>query len=234
MAFTPIAAQRRVASRARNHTPIREGSGDEALTMNTDSKLHGGVLVLPGGRARDDTSSRMWHLANLRMVWLTLSLRRRLGPSVRVRRVQYAKRGWNSPGLDALHDAEAALRTLRQEIGDDRVILVGHSMGGRVAAHLAGAGGVGGVVALAPWWPLDDADLIPTSCRLLAIHGTADTWTDPCASRTQTIRAGKRGVDARWVEMPDAGHFLLRDFSEWHRLAAEFVTEHLRVSNSGG
>ncbi len=192
------------------------------------------MLILPGGRANDTSTSRIWQLANLRMIWLATSLRRRLGASVRVHRVQYAKRGWNSPALDALRDAERALSTMQQEISADRVILVGHSMGGRVAAHLASSTGVGGVVALAPWWPLDDADLMPTKCRLLTIHGTADTWTDPHASRTQTIRAGKRGVDAQWVEMPNAGHFLLRDFSEWHRLAAEFVTEQLRVSNSGG
>ena len=202
--------------------------------MSTTDRTRSGVLILPGGRAKDTSPSRLWQLANLRMIWLEWSLRRRLGASVRVRRVQYSKRGWNSPALDALHDAERALSEMRQEISADRVILVGHSMGGRVAAHLAGSTDVGGVVALAPWWPLDDADLVPTTCRLLTIHGTADTWTDPRASRTQTIRAGKRGVDARWVEMPEAGHFLLRDFSEWHRLAEEFVTEHLRVSNPGG
>ncbi len=201
--------------------------------MNNDDGLRAGVLVLPGGRARDAGSSRIWQLANLRMIWLTLSLRRALGRSVRVRRVQYRRRGWNSPGLDALRDAESALHRLRRDSGLDRVILVGHSMGARVAAHLSATTGVEAVVALAPWWPFDDGDLVPTSCRLLVLHGTADTWTDPRASQTQTLRARQRGVDARWIGMPEAGHFLLRDFRDWHRLTTDFVTEQLQAEPPG-
>jgi len=60
-------------------------------------------------------------------------------------------------------------------------------MGGRVAAHLSASGDVGAVVALAPWWPRDDADLFPNTCRLLVMHGTADTWTDPHSSYRQTF-----------------------------------------------
>jgi pimeloyl-ACP methyl ester carboxylesterase len=189
--------------------------------------MRGGVLILPGGKQKDTTAARVWQLANLRMIWLAWSLRRRLGQSIEVRRVQYRKRGWNSPALDALRDAESALDRMRRDV--DHVVLVGHSMGGRVAVHLSGSSSVSGVVALAPWWPRSDADLVPTSCRLLAIHGTADTWTDPRSSRAQTHSARDRGVDAQWVEMPNAGHFLVRDFQRWHRLTAEFVAKQLQV-----
>jgi pimeloyl-ACP methyl ester carboxylesterase len=96
-------------------------------------------------------------------------------------------------------------------------------MGGRVAAHLAAGGRVAAVAALAPWWPEGDGDLIPPSCKLLTMHGTADTWTDPAASRVQTLRAASRGVDAEWVDFPGAGHFLLKDYARWHRLTAEFA-----------
>ena len=154
---------------------------------------------------------------------LAQSLQRRVGPDVHVRRVQYRLRGWNPQSLDALRDARAALEQMHDAVGDGPVVLVGHSMGGRVAAHLAADGGVAAVAALAPWWPDNDADLIPPSIKLLTMHGTADTWTDPRASRVQTLRAAARGVDARWVEFPGAGHFLLRDFARWHRLTAEFA-----------
>jgi pimeloyl-ACP methyl ester carboxylesterase len=90
---------------------------------------------------------------------------------------------------------------------------------------------VGTVVALAPWWAGNDGDLIPTSTRLLVVHGTADTWTDPRASRTQIDRAQRRGVDAQWVSFDGAGHYMVRQWGQWHRLAGEFVAEQLTAAN---
>ncbi len=181
--------------------------------------------MLPGGKPRSDAPSSPRQLANVRVDLLARSLRRRLGADVEVRRVQYRVRGWNPGSLDALRDARAALTELTAAIGAAPVVLVGHSMGGRVAAHLAATEDrVVAVAALAPWWPENDGDLIPPTCRLLTMHGTADTWTDPVASRVQTLRAAARGVDADWVEFPDAGHFLLRNYARWHRLTAEFAS----------
>ncbi len=188
------------------------------------------MLVLPGGKPRDTAAARTWQLANQRMQWLAWFLRRNLDSSVRVQRVQYRKRGWNSPEFDALRDAESALQMMLRDIDSDRVVLVGHSMGARVAVHLAARSNVAAIVALAPWWPENDADLVPTSCRLLTLHGTADNWTDPRSSREQTRRASQRGVDARWLGLPSAGHYLLRDVDTWHRLTAEFIAEQLDAS----
>ncbi|TPG28038.1 alpha/beta fold hydrolase [Mycolicibacterium hodleri] len=187
------------------------------------SNVKAGVLVLPGGRPKSEAPSRPWQLANLRIELLARSLRRRVGAGVEVRRVQYRLRGWNPRSLDALRDARIALDEMRGVVDDGLIVVVGHSMGGRVAAHLAAEGGVAAVAALAPWWPDDDGDLIPPGCRLLTLHGSADTWTDPAASRIQTLRAASRGVDAEWVEFPGAGHFLLRGYARWHGLTAEFA-----------
>jgi pimeloyl-ACP methyl ester carboxylesterase len=187
------------------------------------SRVRAGVLLLPGGKPTSEIPSRSLQLANLRISQLAWSLRARVGAGVAVRQVRYRLRGWNPGPLDALRDARSALDDLVAAVGDGPVVLVGHSMGGRVAAHLAAGGRAAGVVALAPWWPQADADRIPSSCRLLTMHGTADTWTDPAASRAQTLRAAARGVDATWVEFPGAGHFLLRDRARWHRLTADFV-----------
>jgi pimeloyl-ACP methyl ester carboxylesterase len=150
-------------------------------------------------------------------------LGRRLGPDVEVRVVRYRFRGWNPGRLDALHDARIALDEFLGTVDPADVVVVGHSMGARVAAHLAASGDVGAVAALAPWWPTDDADLIPRGCRLLTVHGTADTWTDPVASQRQTSRAAERGLDAEWVPVDGAGHFLMRNFAAWHRLTADFA-----------
>lgn len=195
--------------------------------MNNDNEARGGVLILPGGKPRSAAISRAWQPANQRMMWLAWSLRRNLGGRVDVRRVQYRKRGWNSPALDALCDAEDALIRMRCDLRCDNVILVGHSMGARVAVHLAAAQDVSGVVALAPWWPCDDATLVPKRCRLLTVHGTADTWTDPRSSLAQTLWASERGVDAQWIGVPEAGHYLLHRFRLWHRLTYQFITEEL-------
>jgi dienelactone hydrolase len=183
----------------------------------------GAVLVLPGGKPRSGARSHPWQLANLRVALLAHSLRRRLHRKVDVRTVRYGVRGWNPDRLDALGDARAALDELRQRFEPADIVVVGHSMGGRVAVHLAAGGGVGAVAALAPWWPAGDAELVPVGCRLLTMHGTADTWTDPVAAQAQTARAQARGVDARWVAVEGGGHFMLRDYSRWHRVTADFV-----------
>lgn len=165
--------------------------------------------------------ARPWQLARLRTRALTWSLRRRLGPDYLVEQVRYRYRGWNAPELDALADAEAALRRISSRV--DRIALVGHSMGGRVAVHLAAAHDVATIVALAPWWPADDAALVPTTCRLRVLHGTADQWTDPESSRRQVDSARERGVDAEWTAVDGAGHFMLRGPRRWHRMTADFI-----------
>jgi pimeloyl-ACP methyl ester carboxylesterase len=183
----------------------------------------GAVLVLPGGRPNSVARSHPWQLANLRVGLLARSLRRRLGPGVDVRLVRYRVRGWNAGRLDALRDARTALDELLGRHQPAHIVVVGHSMGARVAVHLAAGGDVGAVAALAPWWPAGDADLIPVGCRLLTMHGTADTWTDPVAAQGQTLRARARGVDARWVPVEGGGHFLLRGYPRWNRVIADFA-----------
>ncbi len=185
------------------------------------------VLVLPGGRVRSDEASRWWQLVNVRMMLVAAALRWRLGNGVQVRRVQYRLRGWNSPRYDPVVDASAVLDAVRRQFEPKSIVLVGHSMGGRVAARLAAGGQVGAVVALAPYWPRDDANLIEAPTRLLVVHGTADTRTDPESSRVQTLRARQRGLDARWVGIEGAGHSMLRSYFEWHRRTADFVAQYL-------
>ena len=185
----------------------------------------GAVLVLPGGKVFSTKRSRPWHLANLRMA----DFARRIGRddrSVAVYRVRYRRRGWNSPPRDALHDAQWALDRIRALHGELPVVLVGHSMGGRVAAHLAYRPGVVAVAALAPWWPHDDSAGIPDHCRLLVIHGDNDTWTDPAESRRQVARCRSRGMDATWTSVR-GGPFMATDAAVWHDGTCAFVRQSL-------
>ncbi len=163
------------------------------------------------------------------MLFVARALRRRLGPEVDVRQVQYRLRGWNGTAQDPLRDAERVLEDIQGRCQPDNIAVVGHSMGGRVAAHLAAGGGVGAVVALAPWWEHGDGDLIPSHTRLLAVHGTVDTITDPNKSRAQVERARRRGLDAQWVGIEGVGHHMVRQWHEWHRLTTDFVTAQLAL-----
>ena len=202
--------------------------------VETQKTPSGAVLVLPGGKPVSAAPSSARQLANVRMTLLSAALRRRLGRAVHVQQVRYRVRGWNAPQLDPVRDAELALDRLLERFTPGQIVLVGHSMGGRVAAHLAARRDVGGVVALAPWWPGADSDLIPTGTRLLTVHGTADTWTDPESSRRQSERAAQRGIDARWVGIPGAGHYMLRGLSTWSSLPAQFVRAQLTDRNEDG
>lgn len=186
------------------------------------------VLVLPGGKPASTATARWWHLSQLRMSLLTESLRLRFaGTGITVRQVQYTVRGWNGNVRSPVQDGLRALDEIRRRRPDAPIGLVGHSMGGRVVAHLAAHPQVEAVVALAPWWPDNDGALIPPGRRLLVAHGTADTWTDPSVAEAQTEAARRRGVDATWLPFPGAGHFLLTRPERWHALTADFLSDAL-------
>ncbi|MBF0662305.1 MULTISPECIES: alpha/beta hydrolase [unclassified Rhodococcus (in: high G+C Gram-positive bacteria)] len=185
------------------------------------SRAH--VLVLPGGRPVGTEAPRPWHASELRMTAFTHTLGSRLRPHhITVEQVRYRYRGWNGTHMSPVRDALEALdRATRR--GHTRIGLVGHSMGGRVAAHLASQGGVESVVALAPWWPENDSEHIPIGRHLLVAHGTEDHETDPRATQSQTMAARDRGVNARWRPLPGAGHLLLTDPGWWARTTADFL-----------
>ncbi|MFC9514347.1 alpha/beta hydrolase [Nocardiaceae bacterium NPDC056970] len=186
------------------------------------------VLVLPGGKVRDRRRSRSWQAADLRMRLFTWVLRR-CCPDAEVRQVRYRLRGWNGADRSPVHDVRRVLDDLRP-VGAP-VVLIGHSMGGRVAAAVADDPLVDGVLALAPWWPDGEGACIPAGVRMVVVHGTADTWTDPAASRRQTVLARARGVDAQWIGLT-GGHTMLRNPGRWHRIAIDFVRDQSRRRTS--
>ncbi|AVP69459.1 alpha/beta fold hydrolase [Rhodococcus hoagii] len=183
------------------------------------------VLVLPGGKASDRRRSKPWQAADLRMSSFTRTLRRSC-PEVEVRQVRYLLRGWNGADRSPVHDVRRILDDLRP--AQTPVVLVGHSMGARVAAVVADDPLVCGVLALAPWWPEGEGGCVPTGRRMVVVHGTADTWTDQAASRRQTTLAQARGLDARWIGMAGTGHTMLRHPGRWHRIAVDFVRDQTR------
>src|SRR6185312_17284464 len=107
------------------------------------------VVLLHGGRA-DSTARAPRGVAYLRMLPFGRAARS-AGPGVGVWRLRYRYRGWNEPERHPVADARWALDRAAHVHPGVPVILVGHSMGGRVALHVATAPGVAGICALAPW-----------------------------------------------------------------------------------
>lgn len=182
------------------------------------------VLVLPGGRSHGTERASRRNLAYLRMAAMAGTLRRRLGPhGAAVAVLRYRLRGWNGSAADPVRDVRWALEQLRARFPGTPVVLVGHSMGGRAALWAADRPGVAGVCALAPWIPAGDPVRQLADRPVLIAHGLADRRTSPEASHDYALRALSAGHPVRHIELPHAGHAMLRRPGNWTNLVVEFV-----------
>lgn len=175
------------------------------------------VLVLPGGTATSAAPARRG-VAYLRMVPFARAIGwHTRGGNVAVWTLRYRLRGWNGGADDPVHDARWALERARRLHPGAPIVLVGHSMGGRVALRLAGEPGVVGVCALAPWIEVGDPAPRPGAAIVIA-HGDADRVTSPALSAAYAGRVG-----ASFVPVPGERHALLRRPVFWIRLVTAFV-----------
>lgn len=134
--------------------------------------------------------------------------------------LRYRERGWND-GRDRAADARWALGRVREVHGPVPVILLGHSMGARVAVHVADDPSVVGVVGLAPWWDATDP-VRPLSGRtLLAAHGRRDRITSFAHTEAYVERAQGVAAHAQLIDMGRQGHYMLTDRDRWHDVAVE-------------
>lgn len=192
------------------------------------------VLVLHGGAEHGSEPVRRRSAAYLRMWTFGLDLvraGRKHGVEVAVLRNRV--RGWNEPTLDPVRDARWALSEIRRRHPAVPVVLVGHSMGGRVALHVADADGIAGVAALAPWTPSADGVAAVRGVPLLLAHGLDDTITKPEDSYAYAVRAAAV-TDVVRFELPGAAHDLVRRTPTWHRLVRAFTLHVLGVQAAPG
>jgi pimeloyl-ACP methyl ester carboxylesterase len=181
------------------------------------------VLMLHGGkdRSRDVVDSRS--LSWRRTASMQRDVARRFqeaGASTWL--LRFTQRGWNG-GADRIDDARRALEDARRELGDVPVVLLGHSMGGRTAVHVADHRNVRGVVALAPWLPPGESVAALAGKRLYAAHGRRDRITSPRATAAYVQRAAVVAQVAEFRDMGPLGHYLLRGRRAWNEYAVESV-----------
>lgn len=185
------------------------------------------ILVLHGGKPRSrqsiDGRSASWR----RALWLQREVSRRAHEAgVGVWLVRYRERGWNG-GADRASDARWALDQLRAAHGDVPVILLGHSMGARVAVHVADDPSVRGVVGLAPWWSAEDPVSTLAGRTLTAAHGRRDRITSFKETSRYVDRASGVADSAELHDMGALGHYMLTGSARWHDVAITSVLEML-------
>jgi dienelactone hydrolase len=159
------------------------------------------VVCVNGGQAAEVEGT--WSAS---LEWLVRHLAPRL-PQFVFAEVRYRVKSWRR--LDrCVDDARAAVT----EVGAERTLLLGFSMGGAVAISVADEQSVERVLGLAPWIP-DRLSLEPLrGKRLDVLHGSLDRWlpgipgVSPASSRRGFERAQALGVEGSYELIPGALH----------------------------
>lgn len=198
------------------------------VEVSHPDSVNGVALLLPGGKADSYAAAMPSNLAAVRMRPFARVLHRRgAAGGLAVSALGYRYRGWNGEAASPVADARWALDELRARYGAIPVVLVGHSMGGRVALRVADHPAVVGVVALAPWLTSDDPVTPLSGKRALIAHGNLDFVTSPRASRKFATEAQAAGIDLTYRTIHGDSHAMLLRPGAWHRLTARATLDFL-------
>lgn len=199
------------------------------------------VLVLHGGSADSVLPVGAFSLAAVRLLPVARAVARSI-PDVAVYRLRNSVRGWNGDGAAVLGDARWAVSSIGAAHPGVPVVLVGHSLGGRVAAHLASAGGraeeggsIIGAIGLAPWLEPNDPVAGLRGVPISVVQGTHDRTIPTRSTEAWLSRAANAGALVQRVVVERGEHTMLRFYRQWHRLGVEgvsWVLESARVSRS--
>lgn len=188
--------------------------------------IHGGagsgdlIVVTHGGQQKslDDAHERRPSL--LRM-WPFVAAAHAAAPEASVALLRYRFRGWNGADAHAMADLRNVLDELPTSVG--RIVLVGHSMGGRVVLRCGDDPRVVGVLALAPWLPDGEPTTDLRGRVVVTAHGLQDTLTDPRATARYVERLRRQGAQVAELAVEGETHGLLHRHGDWDELVRRFV-----------
>jgi pimeloyl-ACP methyl ester carboxylesterase len=178
------------------------------------------VLLAHGGQETSVVPTKDWGAPILRM-WPFASVAISASPTAAVGLMRYRNQGWNGAKADAATDLRAVLDNLPPRI--TRVLLIGHSMGGRAVVAVSNHPLVGGTLALAPWLPGGEPLVKPQGPVVLA-HGTADRITSPALTAAYAKRLRGDGVPVALLSVEGSDHTMLSRNADWNALVRGFVT----------
>lgn len=206
-------------------------NGARLWTTSSPQAPSAAVLVLHGGSV--DSAMRVGPLsvAALRLVPVARTVAR-LIPTAAVHRLLFSIRGWNTDGAAVLRDARWAVAEIIRRHPGLPVVLVGHSLGGRVAMQTVRTDPAAvGAVGLAPWLVADDAVEGLAGVPLFVVQGTRDQTIPEPSTRAWLARAVREGAQVESVLIERGGHPMLRYSRRWHRLAADGVLSVLAAAD---
>lgn len=207
--------------------------GARLLTVATPDGPTAAVLVFHGGAATSPKRVSSLNPAVLRLIPVARAVAARVRDAA-VYRLQFSVRGWNGDGADVLRDARWALNEIAARHPGLPIVVVGHSLGGRVAMHVVGLtvgeSSVVGAVGLAPWVdPADPVDLL-SGVPLSVVQGTGDRIVPEPSTRPWLARAAAAGARIESTIISGAGHAMLRHYRRWHQLTADGVISVLEAA----
>ena len=207
------------------------------LTRTAARRTPTALVLLLHGLVRSPEPLHSRSPSWLRMRLMQAQVGRQLqGEGTAVWLLRYRFGGWGDGGrhVSPVADARWALDRVREEVGDLPVVLVGHSMGARVAVTVADDPLVRGVVALAPWLGAGDPVRTLRGRRLLAAHGSSDRVTSAEATRAYVARAAGTALSSDFVDMGPRGHAMLPGAAAWNRVTVAGVRRFLPATGARG
>lgn len=183
------------------------------------------ALVMHGGAAQGRELNRAWSHNVARLLPFAWSLAWKVPGPLAVARLRFGVRGWNGAERTPVADACWALGEIRERYAGRPIAVIGHSMGGRVALHIADEKDVDLLVGLATW--VEPSDPLPTNgLRSVFIHSDRDHITSIAGPRRAVERLRGEGKDASLIRVAESDHAMLRRAGTWTGLVTETVAAH--------
>ncbi|MGC4938015.1 alpha/beta fold hydrolase [Kribbella sp. DT2] len=182
------------------------------------------ILLAHGGMENSTATPHSWRAPILRM-WPFAAVARKAAPHAAIGLMRYRYQGWNGAAADSATDLRTVLDRLTAASAArfGRVILIGHSMGGRAVVAAGNHPLVAGVLGLAPWLP-EGEPLVHLRGPVAFAHGTADRITSPAATASYAARLRAAEIPVALLTLDGEKHAMLHRAPDWNDIVRRFVT----------